>query len=191
MSYDTYSTHAPVIAAACMMVDGPVLELGMGYGSTPLLHSLCRNRKTLVSMETNPEWMKKFEALRTAGHRLIHAPASWDTQLNPYDLTGSIKWAAALVDCQPGEIRSHLIKRLQGLATFIVAHDSEKDYRAGGDYKYETVAGGFRYVSEYRFLRPYTLILSDDEPFPLDTGEQRWVPPQDQQEYFDKNGIKP
>jgi hypothetical protein len=172
MGWDIYGTHVvPLGAAIARAPMGPVLELGMGEGSTPFLHALCHNR-LLVSAETDAVWAKKFEQFASPMHGL-HQVQDWATWPVVEQMH---RWAVALVDCAPGEARAPLIARLANRCTYILAHDSEKDYGVGTDYRYEGVTPLFKYVSEYRYLRPYTLILSNFQPFTLDEVEKIWTP---------------
>lgn len=194
---DIYTTHVPVIAGVLAAISrnctgGPVvLELGSGWGSTPLLHQMVGQMAgMLLTQDTDEKWLAKFKSLETGWHRLEHvAPDKFTTFAKNW--CGRDRWwDLAFVDCAPGEMRTPLIRQLKGNARFIVAHDSERDYASGADYKYETIRSSFKYVTEYRFLRPYTLVLSDNEPYTLGPEELKWTPSAEQQEYFDKNGIK-
>jgi hypothetical protein len=186
MSYDIYATHAPLLALALSRTVGPVLELGTGYGSTPLIHALTRGRFVL-SLDSDKAWLEKFHRLAVPRHQFRHV-SDWPSCRMIEDEVD--RWSVALVDCAPGEARTPLIARLADRCDIVVAHDSEKDYASGADYKYEKVTGLFKFVSEYRFLRPYTLALSNTAQIDLSEGEEWWVPSPEQQKYFDENGIK-
>lgn len=173
MGIDIYGTHFPVLAATVARTNGPVLELGMGDFSTPLLHLMCKNR-FLLSMESDRTWADKFMQFTTENHHIscTNEWEKWLTQMSP-----NVFWSVVLVDCAPGEERHKLALRLKDKAQFIICHDSEKDYGAGGNYMYEKIVPEFKHVSEYRYLRPYTLILSNFEKFEIDPVEGLWVPP--------------
>ena len=185
---DDYGTHHVVMADLVARSEyGPVLECGMGYSSTPMLHRMCSGMKRpLFSFETVPDWADRFSALANHLH-IIDVVADWKTVSE----IESIPWAVAFVDNAPGETRIDLIRRLKGHARWSVAHDSERDYSTGANYGYEKGKPLFKYVSEYRFLRPYTLVLSDDQPYELDPAELVWTPDAAQQKYFAEKGIKP
>lgn len=165
-------SHVPILAAAVAQAQGPVLELGAGDNSTPLLHYLCRSLgRGLVTLETNPAWLARFEEYRGEGHELKLIERWYD--FDPADS----RWGVAFVDCAPGEARERLIRVLQGHAALIVAHDSERDYGAGGEYGYEHVTPLFKHVAEFRRFRPYTLVLSDERPFNVESCDLEWYPP--------------
>jgi hypothetical protein len=184
--YDIYATHAPILAQALMQTDGPVFEFGAGWGSTPLLHALCRWRK-LTTYETNVEWLQKFLPLKNTYHELLPMH-DWQKFM---DENPNLRMSLALVDCQPGEMRAPLIRWLRDKCTYVVVHDTETDYATGADYKYEPEFKLYKYRADYRFMRPYTTVVSDDFIFWMDSAERIWTPSADQKAYFDEKGIKP
>ena len=173
MSLQGYDTHLPMLAYCVANSTGPVLELGMGDASTPFLHALCKGR-LLVSGDFNSEWCEKYRAFETLTHIIAHVTdwLQWGYIKDPIQ-----RWGAVLVDQSPGEMRTPVVRALKGKAKFLVLHDSEKDHGSGANYGYEQVIPLFKYASEYRYLRPYTMVLSDDEEVPLDEMERVWTPP--------------
>lgn len=154
-----FYSHFPVLAAAVAKTTGAVLELGSGWGSTPLLRAMCKNR-VLESYDSDLEWSQKMG--------VPHVPdwKSWQP--------AHAKYGVAFIDCAPGEVRAELALRLKGKAKFILLHDAECDgiHGGGGNYRYDLITPNFKYVEFYRLLRPVTLILSDEEPFGLTQEEQ-------------------
>ena len=163
-----YLSHYPVLAAALAKTTGPVLELGMGWGSTPLLHAMCAGQRDLSSFETDKNWMGLFKWMEKPTHGI-----GWVDNWDKFGF-GDHWWAVAFIDCAPGEIRKDLALRLKGKAKFIVMHDALSDgiHGAGGNYQYESIIPKFKYHEFYAVLRPATLILSDEEPFGLSMVEQ-------------------
>lgn len=156
-----FHSHYPVLAAAVARTTGPVLELGCGWGSTPMLRAMCRSMgRNLESMDSNPTWAEEMG---------VPFMTNW-RQWSP----GHESYGVAFIDCAPGEARAELAMRLKGKAKFILLHDAECDtmHGGGGNYRYDLITPYFRFVEFYRMLRPVTLILSNDEPFGLTKEEQ-------------------
>ena len=159
-------SHFPILAAAVAGTTGPVLELGCGWGSTPMLEIMCRRqRRVLESYETDEQWAGLL--------RVSHVPnwEAWTPRLHSVD---GPAYSVAFIDCAPGEVRGRLAVRLRRAARFILLHDALSDPpHGGGNYRYDEIVPEFRFVEYYRVVRPATLILSDDEPFGLSEEEQR------------------
>lgn len=175
MSLGDYGSHYPILAAVVAKATGPVLELGAGHWSTPMLHYMCRSmNRDLVTIDNQDSWAAQFKNYNTGRHTIMHLldPQNWA----PVPVDKWLHWGVAFVDCAPGEARHELIRRLHGHADFIVAHDSERDYNTGANYMYEKVTPLFKYVSEWRRYRPYTLILSNVEPFEIEECDKIWRP---------------
>jgi hypothetical protein len=171
------SSHFPVLAAAVYKTSGPVLELGSGWGSTPMLKLMCRwmgggmppgptehgfpiGWRPFESYDNNEAWAKSM------GSTYVPDWGKWEPREAHYGV--------AFVDCSPGEERRRIIMKLKGRAKFIVAHDHEAGPAAA--YYYEYIIPQFKYVETYRVLRPHTLILSDEEPFGLSAWDQEKDP---------------
>lgn len=149
------SSHFPVLAAAVAGTNGPVLELGSGWGSTPMLRLMCRNR-SLESYDNDESWARQM------GSTYVPNWDKWQPKLDYYDVI--------FIDCSPGEERRHLAMRLKERGKFLLLHDHEAGPAAA--YYYEYIIPQFKYSEVYRVLRPHTLILSDEERFGLSAFEQ-------------------
>ncbi len=189
--YADYGTFVPILGALLARTRGPVLDLGSGDYSTPLLHFACQPfadhpPRKVVTVDTDPAWLKKYESYRTDWHEL-HLVQQKDSAIrndspyyrwlagwNAWPVIEREYWSLALVDNAPGECRVPLIKRLKGHCDFLVVHDSEEDYDVGGNYGYKEVIPLFKYHSEHRRFRPYTLVLSDLALFPIE--DLAWKP---------------
>lgn len=172
-SLGDYGSHYPILAAAVARTAGPVLELGAGDWSTPMLHYMCKAMgRHLDTCDSDPKWLDRFGEYRSEHHQLINMHSNWVALVNV------VRFGVAFVDSAPGEGRVQWIERLKDRTHFIVAHDSERDHGTGANYMYERVTPLFKYVSEFRRFRPYTLVLSNVEPFEIDECDRVWEPPQ-------------
>jgi len=158
-AYGWIRTHEPVLAAAVAIArPGPVLEVGAGLCSTPVLHALCAAMgRDLLSIDSDANWIGKLDSLRSESHRLVHV-ASWD-EAPTY--TDDREWAVILIDHAPDWRRVIEIDRLANRAEFIVAHDSHDPC-----YNYEPSFARFKYRQDYKRLWPWTTVLSNVRQFP-------------------------
>lgn len=124
MSIPNFGTHYPLLAAALALVpEGPVLELGCGHFSTPMLHLMCAAQKRrLYTFETDQEWLDEFLTYESPLHSFQHVPLDEWPEVNQID---AIEWGVAFVDHKPGEMRVREILRLQGHTKLLVCHDTE------------------------------------------------------------------
>jgi len=137
-------THIPALVKAVMDSDGPILELGMGLFSTPVLHALAEDQgRELYSLENKGKILRHFKRFENENHHLVFVP-DWD------EIDIEREWGVALVDHEPDERRQIELTRLSRWADYVVAHDSDgKTYSA------------FKYRLDYNKTRPNTVILSN------------------------------
>ena len=118
----TIASHAPVLAAALSVAaSGPVIELGGGAYSTPLLHWMCRAAgRDLLTLDSNPDWVKRLEIYRGEGHEVAYTPEmAEDRRLGE-------RWALALADGGQFE-RADCLSRLHRVP-IVVVHDTEPEH---------------------------------------------------------------
>lgn len=159
-----YESHRPLLIEAIRLTTGPILELGSGEGSTPIIAAASKSEGRLaVSAETDEAWLRKIGArYRSPRHQFVKVDDWRDFE----EIEKRSDWSVALVDCAPGEDRPDLANRLAFRCRFVILHDTEKD--SGGNYRYERCLGNFRHVVEYRGMRPYTMVCSNIERFPIE-----------------------
>ena len=170
---DGYGTHIPLLAAVVSMAPpGPILELGAGHFSTPLLNALGRAQgRKVVTMDADIEWINHFADFDLANddHIFIHVTDMWrgweaemEQLYTEMETQNGRAWAVALVDQTPPQTRVDTIKYLRGKAEFIVVHDSCNSFFAGVD---ETLSY-FEYQQTYGLMTPPTTVVSDTRPIP-------------------------
>lgn len=150
-----YSTHIPALLWALERTEGAVLELGCGFYSTPLLHSLCNeSHRKLVSLESKQSYVDMFSHLRTDDH-IIERVSSWDECGRLF----SEDWGVVLLDHNPQKSRGPVLRALSDNAEMIVVHDTEPE----NEHKYD-VAGviqDFKYRLDFNLSKPHTSIVSN------------------------------
>lgn len=150
-----YSSHLPILIKVLQISKGPVLELGSGIFSTPVMHWLCLDTKRrLVTYENFKEHFEMNKVFATNEHE-IKFIKNWDDA----DIEGT-HWGLVLVDHEPSERRSVEVARLAQKADYIIVHDTEPDH----DYKYDFINKAFplfKHRYNYKRRRPYTTVLSN------------------------------
>jgi hypothetical protein len=152
-----WASHMPLLVRAAQVTTGPVLELGMGVYSTPLLHMLCFDKdRKLVSYENDAKYVEMLKKFRTKDHE-INLVEDWDS------IEDSIKathWGFVFVDHKPAERRIVDIKKLTDNAEFVIIHDSEDPA-----YHYEEIFPLFKYRFDYTKIFHHTAALSNKREF--------------------------
>ena len=148
-----WGTHAPILIKLLDRTQGPILELGLGISSTPLLHALSFDQdRFLLSLENDPQFIEMFCRYRSELHQ-IELVDNWDSA----DLVA--KWSVVLVDHKPEERRKQEIRRLANFAEYIVLHDSEPTNNSL--YEYDQIYPLFKYRYDYTKTKVHTTILSN------------------------------
>lgn len=149
-------SYLPILNKIVSMTTGPILELGVGFCSTPYLHWACYPAKRrLVSYENNPEYYRFAESWKDDFHA-IHCIKDWES------INISEPWAVAFVDHSPSGRRAEETKRLIH-ADYIVIHDTENSQDRS--YRLSTVRGLFKYRYKYRDAYPHTSVWSNKYNF--------------------------
>lgn len=122
-----WSTHRPLLYLALEETHGsdrPVMEMGMGHGSTPYLHDYCAEAgRYLWSYESDVSWCEDFARYASATHSIAcvgKAEGAWDKVHN------GTSWSVVLVDHAPGARRVDDLRRLASTCDIVVVHDTER-----------------------------------------------------------------
>uniref|UniRef100_A0A6H1ZSI1 Methyltransferase n=1 Tax=viral metagenome TaxID=1070528 RepID=A0A6H1ZSI1_9ZZZZ len=146
-------SHLPVLIKLVLMTEGPILELGTGFFSTPVLHWLCAEKKrTLVSYESSAKYIEVAKNYLADFHE-IHLVEDWAK------IDISQHWNIVLIDHGPGPQRKVEFARVANNADYVVVHDSEPNNDKY--YKYSEVAPLYKYRYDYDKLYPNTSVFSN------------------------------
>ena len=149
-----WASHMPLLIKILDMSEGPVLELGIGPFSTPLLHALCAvKNRLLISYENDKSYFDSHNSFESVQHQIKYVE-SWDDA----DIE-HIQWGLALVDHAPAKRRVTEIRRLVNHADYVVIHDSNGRFENW--YHYSLIYPLFKYQYEYGVLMPHTTVLSN------------------------------
>lgn len=181
-TYDGFSSHQPVLYEAVKRTTGAVVEIGCGYGSTPLLHELCKkDERRLLTLDDNEEWLDHFsQQYATDWHEFIYA-SNWETALAD-DRIAARFYDVAFVD---GGDRFVAAKAFKDKAKFVVFHDAHwfpqrdmfgktiREFNGPYDPGLRTYDDFFEYSKEFYPIESYwwkditcgpTLLASNFEP---------------------------
>jgi len=127
-----YFTHQPFLLHYARKASGPILELGMGFGSTPALHELCQEQqRKLISVENVQQWADKFAHLRSKSH-LIFCIDDWGSISRQIGMMrDSSRFGVVFIDNEPHRARETMLERFKNNADFVIIHD-----RSTGNLKY-------------------------------------------------------
>ncbi len=159
-----YATHLLVLRRCVLATTGPVLELGVGGFSTPMLHHLCIPDRKLVSLDSDSQWFKAMHDYATsriggfdpAAH-VVELVTNWATCPHLDEA-----WDVAFID-QDIFARGPSISRLADHTRLIVIHDTDEmeNFPGGDSYGYWKVLPSLRYVWTCKKWRPWTSVASN------------------------------
>lgn len=150
-----WATHQHALIACVMNTTGPVLELGCGYYSTPILHEICKAQgRMMASCEFDEKWINRFKHLSSKEHTFTYVDIETDWGLLNKDVIAESGFSVIFVDHSPANRRQIEIERLKDSCEFMVVHDTDKMKWYGYDFSM------FKYVYTYTLFKKTTTILS-------------------------------
>jgi len=155
MNYEpSWSSHIPLLVKVMNVSEGPVLEMGIGPFSTPLLHWLCFDQnRTLTSYDNSKEYLEANKTFETSFHQIKYLD-NWDDA----DIENT-HWGVVFIDHAPPERRPIDVARVANCADYIVIHDSQR--HLDQYFHYKSIYGLFKYKYVYRKVKPHTTVLSN------------------------------
>lgn len=146
-------SHFPILIPIVQMTDGPILELGTGFYSTPLLHWMCApTKRRIVSYESATPYFEVAKNYLTDWHE-VNFVENWA------NIDISQHWSIAFVDHGPGPQRKVEFARLANNADYVVVHDTEP--RSDRYYHFSEVAPLYKYRFDYDKVYPNTSVFSN------------------------------
>lgn len=124
---DPYATHVPYLIKLLEKIKTtkhPILELGCGYGSTPILHEFCEiNQIPLITLESDKNWLNEIKNKfpETQFHKYIEV-LDWASSIQTLV---SEKYSLIFVDQSPWEARTLSVNKLKNNCEFILLHDCD------------------------------------------------------------------
>ena len=110
-------SHLPLLLACVAATPRPILEIGIGSVSTPILHSLCLQRP-LTSLEDSAECREIYRDYFVGGHEIYD-----DTPAMLKEFTTQ-RWGVVFIDDSPGGwARANQLEIFLPVADYVVMHD--------------------------------------------------------------------
>lgn len=154
-----YSTHQNMLRKCIEATTGPVLELGVGEGSTPLIHELCAMKgRQVVSYDTDSVFFEMYrDRYQSALHEFnyIHHD-DWDSAVI---VRPDKPWSVVLVDHRPARRRQVEAGRVATMAEYVVCHDTEPENDRF--YRWNRAFAKFRHRYDDTSQMPQTTVLSN------------------------------
>jgi len=153
---DPYGSHLPALLACVAATGGPVLEVGIGNYSTPVLHAVCEaQNRFLISAESDRDWFDKLcpsYGRLGSRHFFVHSP-DWS---NLCELANH-QWSVVFLDHGPsGSRRGPDAELFWATTDYVVIHDYDAyDVRPGVD----TAQRLYQYQAVSKLLSPWTVVL--------------------------------
>jgi hypothetical protein len=156
---DPYYTHIPILSLMVYITNGPILELGCGFGSTPLLHYLCYNRK-LISAENSKEWIDIFQKRLSSDKHTFLFINNWEEISKINEILSVV-----FVDNSPPGARGKCIELLFDKADYFVLHDvnelTNNEVKIKYDYGYENIFPKFKFRWDFKYFNVWSSVISN------------------------------
>ena len=147
-------SHIPVLIKVLAISEGPVLELGTGFNSTPVLHWLCNETgRRLDSYESKQEFYLFAKRYSNDFHG-VHFVEDWDV----VDFESG-HYGVVFIDHAPGPRRNVEMGRLAQHADYVVVHDTEPN--SDWHYHYTNQFDKYKYRWDYTIAYPHTSVFSN------------------------------
>lgn len=150
---DIVGSHQRVLLGAALRTTGTILELGVGWYSTPLLHEIAEVMKRKVITYDNIDyWLEQFMTLNSKHHKL-ELVGWWG------DMPLEERYGLVFVDQgQPAE-REYAIRRLFLRTDVFVMHDTEETEQFA--YGYQRILPMFKYQWTDTCQKAWTTVASN------------------------------
>lgn len=153
--HPSWGSHLPLLIKIMNASTGPVLELGTGLFSTPVLHWLCIDQdRKLYSYENFKQYFELIKPFETPDHQIIYVENS-DWKAIDFETT---YWGVVFLDHHPKGRRGKEAMRLAERADYIVIHDSD---RAGNPFHLDEAYPLFKYRYNWSKQSPHSTVLSN------------------------------
>lgn len=144
---EAIATHLEALVHTALSTTGPILEIGCGDYSTPVLAAIAKAQDRKFTIYTNDiEWGAKY--VEIASIRLVDDWGKWTA---PAETFGMI-----FLDEQHSRKRNMLLPALAQIADAVVLHDAQA---AIGNANWEESIAEYDSVTLFKRFVPWTAVL--------------------------------
>lgn len=151
------STHFPILMKIVNQTEGPIIEVGSGMFSTPLLHWMCfENKRSLTTIERHAHYYDFAKKFKSVNHLVQHVPS---IENSSFVYVG--KYSIVFIDHSPKKPRTRGDDALlfKDIADYIIVHDCGPDPKE--KYGYQQLFSQFKFVYHYVKTGAHTTVLSN------------------------------
>jgi hypothetical protein len=116
---DCYATHQLVLSEVLKRVTKPILELGAGDYSTPLIHA---HGGTILTVDDSKEWTRKYDNLKTKDHKFFCFD---EIQIRKFYEKDEQDWGLVFIDNGTWAARNEAVKKYKDTADYLILHDCD------------------------------------------------------------------
>lgn len=121
--FRAFASHQKVLLYALNLNDKPILELGSGDASTPLIHAVVApKRLKILTLDQNLEWLKKYTYLKNEFHSFGYYS---DEDIYSFYASDSEQWGLVFIDNGTWNARTEAVKKYADIADYIILHDCD------------------------------------------------------------------
>jgi hypothetical protein len=132
--YGDFGDTTPVIVqAVCaffrlMAADAPILDVGAGIWSTPILGALARaNQVVVYSLDDDERWLSEVSSAIDPNpyHFAMHAKNGY---VDAIQRLGVARYSIAMVSCKEHDTRMACVEELVGVSDLLIVHEDHRSH---------------------------------------------------------------
>lgn len=159
-STDDFNSHRELLYLTLKNTTGRVIEVGMGFGSSPLISWECyEQHRHFEAFETNKDWWEKVSMKASGDTTGTTWCKDYVTAIDEY-LKPDSHLGVMFIDCAPASERKLLIEKYRDYPEVMITHDTEQ----GSVYVYdmEDNLNQFKYRLNYEPIgNPHSCVVSN------------------------------
>ena len=164
------TSHTPILTKMIFETQTsshPILEVGAGFFSTPLIDQLLEGTgRKVLTLESVPEWVEFLSPLNNEYHSIIQIDN--DDLTHILDYCSKQHWSIVFIDNHPDHLRHLFLDAVKNSADFIICHDTQEGHLF--DIGWNSTLNEFKYRLDAKHL-PWTTVVSNTHPIPI---KNRW-----------------